>query len=269
MTVRGNLSFGLKNAKMPQPEIDKRVARAAEILQIGPLLDRKPAALSGGQRQRVAIGRALVRDVDVFLFDEPLSNLDAKLRSELRVEIKRLHSRLKNTMVYVTHDQIEALTLADRIAVMRGGIIQQLAAPQEIYNRPSNLFVAGFIGSPSMNFLHGATVDGGRAFDFGGLRVDLTGYDGGAVGAREKAILGLRPEHLTITDTAEAGRTIPAVVEIDEPMGADSLVWLKAGETSVSVRVPVERRPVHGAEVHLRVDIPKASIFDTRTEQRI
>jgi multiple sugar transport system ATP-binding protein len=217
----------------------------------------------------VAIGRALVRDVDVFLFDEPLSNLDAKLRSELRVEIKRLHSRLKNTMVYVTHDQIEALTLADRIAVMRGGIIQQLAAPQEIYNRPSNLFVAGFIGSPSMNFLHGATVDGGRAFDFNGMRVDLTGYDGGAVGAREKAILGLRPEHLTITDSAEAGRTLPAVVEIDEPMGADSLVWLKAGETSISVRVPVERRPAHGASVHLRVDIPKASIFDTRTEQRI
>ena len=269
MTVRGNLSFGLKNAKMPQAEIDKRVARAAEILQIGPLLDRKPAALSGGQRQRVAIGRALVRDVDVFLFDEPLSNLDAKLRSELRVEIKRLHSRLQNTMVYVTHDQIEALTLADRIAVMRGGIIQQLAAPQEIYNRPTNLFVAGFIGSPSMNFLNGATVDGGRAFDFGGTRIDLAGYDGGAVGARDKAILGLRPEHLTITDTAEPGRTIPAVVEIDEPMGADSLVWLKAGEATISVRVPVERRPAHGAAVHLRVDIPKASIFDARTEQRI
>ena len=269
MTVRGNLSFGLKNAKMPAAEIEKRVARAAEILQIGPLLDRKPAALSGGQRQRVAIGRALVRDVDVFLFDEPLSNLDAKLRSELRVEIKRLHSRLKNTMVYVTHDQIEALTLADRIAVMRGGIIQQLAAPQEIYNRPSNLFVAGFIGSPSMNFLNGATVDGGRAFEIGGTRIDLAGYDGGAVGARDKAILGLRPEHLTITDSAEPGRTIPAVVEIDEPMGADSLVWLKAGDATVSVRVPVERRPAHGAAVHLRVDIPKASIFDARTEQRI
>ena len=153
MTVRGNLSFGLKNAKVPQGEIDRRIARAAEILQIQPLLDRKPAALSGGQRQRVAIARALVRDVDVFLFDEPLSNLDAKLRSELRVEIKRLHNQLGNTMVYVTHDQIEALTLADRIAVMKGGVIQQLAAPLEIYNRPSNLFVAGFIGSPSMDFL--------------------------------------------------------------------------------------------------------------------
>ncbi len=270
MTVRGNLSFGLKNAKMPQPEIDKRIARAAEILQIEPLLDRKPAALSGGQRQRVAIGRALVRDVDVFLFDEPLSNLDAKLRSELRVEIKRLHNKLNNTMVYVTHDQIEALTLADRIAVMRGGIIQQLAAPQEIYNRPSNLFVAGFIGSPSMNFLHGATVESGRAFQFGSVKLDLTGYEGGAILERSKAILGLRPEHLTIQDHEEPGKTIAATVEIDEPMGADSLVWLEAdGGLQMSVRVPVERRMARGTPVHLKVDISKASIFDSGTEQRI
>ena len=269
MTVRGNLSFGLKNAKMPQAEIDKRVARAAEILQIGPLLDRKPAALSGGQRQRVAIGRALVRDVDVFLFDEPLSNLDAKLRSELRVEIKRLHSRLKNTMVYVTHDQIEALTLADRIAVMRGGVIQQLAAPQEIYNRPTNLFVAGFIGSPSMNFLHGATVDGGQAFQLADVKLSLASYEGGAVGGRDQAILGLRPEHLVVQDHAELGLTIPAVVEIDEPMGADSLVWLQAGGTQVSVRVPVEQRMAPGTQVHLKVDMSKASIFDTKSELRV
>ena len=269
MTVRGNLTFGLKIAKMPKDEIERRVARAAEILQIEPLLDRKPGALSGGQRQRVAIGRALVRDVDVFLFDEPLSNLDAKLRSELRVELKRLHNRLKNTMVYVTHDQIEALTLADRIAVMRGGIIQQLAAPQEIYNRPSNLFVAGFIGSPSMNFLHGATLDNGRAFQFGDLKINLAGYDGGAILERPKAILGLRPEHLHIQDHAEPGLTIPAVVEIDEPMGADSLVWLKAQGLAMSVRVPVERRMEAGREVHLKVDISKASIFDTGTEQRV
>lgn len=270
MTVRGNLSFGLKNAKMPQAEIDKRIARAAGILQMENLLDRKPAALSGGQRQRVAIGRALVRDVDVFLFDEPLSNLDAKLRSELRVEIKRLHSRLKNTMVYVTHDQIEALTLADRIAVMRGGIIQQLAAPQEIYNRPTNLFVAGFIGSPSMNFLHGATVDGGRSFQFGATKIDLAGYEGSLAMARDKAILGLRPEHLIIQTDAEPGLTIPAMVEIDEPMGADSLVWLEAeGGVQMSVRVPVERRMAPGTHVHLKVDISKASIFDTGTEQRI
>lgn len=269
MTVRGNLSFGLKNARMPKDEIDRRVARAAEILQIGPLLDRKPAALSGGQRQRVAIGRALVRDVDVFLFDEPLSNLDAKLRSELRVEIKRLHARLGNTMVYVTHDQIEALTLADRIAVMRGGIIQQLDAPQTIYNKPANLFVAGFIGSPSMNFLHGAVTDQGRAFAVAGAKLDLSGYDGGRPVAMDKAILGLRPEHITIAADPEPGQSIPATVEIDEPMGADSLVWLTTGGAQLSVRVPVERRLAAGTQVHLRVDITKASLFDAQTEQRI
>ena len=269
MTVRGNLSFGLRNMKMPKPEIEARIARAAEILQIGPLLDRKPGALSGGQRQRVAIGRALVRDVDVFLFDEPLSNLDAKLRSELRVEIKRLHTRLNNTMVYVTHDQIEALTLADRIAVMRSGIIQQLDAPQVIYNRPANLFVAGFLGSPAMNFLAGATIDGGRAFRFGEHRIDLAGYEGGAVLERPRAILGLRPEHIGIGSEAVPGRSLPAVVEIDEPMGADSLVWLEAGGQKLSVRVPVERRLSPGSEVHLHLDLGKASIFDAASEQRV
>jgi multiple sugar transport system ATP-binding protein len=269
MTVRGNLSFGLKIAGMAKADIAKRVDRASEILQIGPLLDRKPGALSGGQRQRVAIGRAMVRDVDVFLFDEPLSNLDAKLRSELRVELKRLHNRLKNTMVYVTHDQIEALTLADRIAVMRGGIIQQLAAPQEIYNRPSNLFVAGFIGSPAMNFLEGKTTDGGNTFEAAGMTLSLEGYDGGAVGARDKVILGLRPEHLEIVEEAFPGKTLPATVEIDEPMGADSLVWLRAGDIPISVRVPVENRPAHGSEVHLKVEMSRASIFDAGNEQRI
>jgi multiple sugar transport system ATP-binding protein len=269
MTVRGNLSFGLKNARMPKDEIDKRIARAAEILQIQPLLDRKPGALSGGQRQRVAIGRALVRDVDVFLFDEPLSNLDAKLRSELRVEIKRLHERLKNTMVYVTHDQIEALTLADRIAVMKGGVIQQLDDPQTIYNKPSNLFVAGFIGSPSMNFLQGKTVDGGKTFVFGDHRFSLATYDGGAVLERDQAILGVRPEHIRVSHDVPAGPSIPAVVEIDEHLGADGLLWLKAGEKEICVRVPVEGRLPSGTKVHLALDIAKASLFDAKTEQRI
>ncbi|NUB45615.1 sn-glycerol-3-phosphate ABC transporter ATP-binding protein UgpC [Fertoebacter nigrum] len=268
MTVRGNLSFGLKNARMPKAEIESRVARAAKILQIEPLLDRKPGALSGGQRQRVAIGRALVRDVDVFLFDEPLSNLDAKLRAELRVEIKRLHSRLNNTMVYVTHDQIEALTLADRIAVMKGGVIQQLDAPQVIYNRPANLFVAGFIGSPAMNFLPGAVVDGGRSFRLGEHSIALEGYDGRAVDL-PRAILGLRPEHIAIATDPRPGTSLPAVVELDEPMGADSLVWLKAAGQQMSVRVPVERRLEPGTPVYLHLDLPKASLFDAATEQRI
>ncbi len=197
MTVEKNLSFGLQVAKVPKPEIDKRVARAAEILQIGPLLKRRPAALSGGQRQRVAIGRALVRDVDVFLFDEPLSNLDAKLRSELRVEIKRLHQQLKNTMIYVTHDQIEALTLADRIAIMKSGVIQQLDDPMVIYNRPRNLFVAGFIGSPSMNFLRGeiANANDRLVFRTQGVDFSLAGYQTSeTLVPGRKVVLGVRPE---------------------------------------------------------------------------
>ena len=166
MTVRGNLAFGLKVARLARDEIERRVQKAAEFLQISDLLDRRPVQLSGGQRQRVAIGRALVRNADVFLFDEPLSNLDAKLRAELRVEIKRLHRDLGSTMIYVTHDQIEALTLADRIAVMKDGIIQQLGTPHEIYDSPANFFVASFIGSPSMNFIEGriAMADGAPRF---------------------------------------------------------------------------------------------------------
>src|SRR5215217_7782782 len=191
MTVERNLSFGLRVAGMPKDEISRRVARAAEILQIEPLLNRKPANLSGGQRQRVAIGRALVRDVDVFLFDEPLSNLDAKLRSDLRVEIKRLHQKLANTMVYVTHDQIEALTLADRIAVMKNGVIQQLDNPHTNYNRPVNLFVAGFIGSPSMNFLKGSL--DGSSFSIENTSIPLGGYkfDQAPTG-RTDVVLGIR-----------------------------------------------------------------------------
>ena len=244
MTVRGNLSFGLKNAGLPKAEIDKRIKRASEILQIEPLLERKPAALSGGQRQRVAIGRALVRDVDVFLFDEPLSNLDAKLRSELRVEIKRLHQQLENTMIYVTHDQIEALTLADRIAVMRGGYIQQLADPKTIYNKPANLFVAGFIGSPAMTLLKGRIADGG------GLRP----------GRRQRAARRLRRRRPAGGHRGDPrrpararhgarrdGEGLPAVIDIDEPMGSDSLLWMQFAGQPISARTgadhPLPPRP--------------------------
>jgi multiple sugar transport system ATP-binding protein len=271
MSVRGNLSFGLKNAGLPRAEIDTRIAKAAKILQIEPLLERKPAALSGGQRQRVAIGRALVRDVDVFLFDEPLSNLDAKLRSELRVEIKRLHANLENTMVYVTHDQIEALTLADRIAVMRGGIIQQLADPKTIYNKPANLFVAGFIGSPAMTMLPGRVENGGGGpvFAAGAERIPLAGYDGAAPAeVGRDAVLGLRPEHITIRHGDAEG--VPATVDIDEPMGSDSLVWLRlAGGQAISVRTVAEHGFKPGQPVRLAADITKASLFDKETEQRL
>jgi len=274
MTVRGNLSFGLKNARLPKAEIDKRIARAASILQIEPLLERKPAALSGGQRQRVAIGRALVRDVDVFLFDEPLSNLDAKLRSELRIEIKRLHAQLKNTMVYVTHDQIEALTLADRIAVMRGGLIQQLSDPKTIYNKPANLFVAAFIGSPAMSMLEGRVEDGptGPVFATGDTQIALAGYDGNAhpAGGRD-AVLGIRPEHVAIRPaSADADAVgVPATVDIDEPMGSDSLVWLKMAGHTVSVRAIAEHGLQPGQQVRLVPDISKSSLFDKQTEQRL
>jgi multiple sugar transport system ATP-binding protein len=265
MTVRGNLSFGLKNAGLPKAEIDKRIKRASEILQIEPLLERKPAALSGGQRQRVAIGRALVRDVDVFLFDEPLSNLDAKLRSELRVEIKRLHQQLENTMIYVTHDQIEALTLADRIAVMRGGYIQQLADPKTIYNKPANLFVAGFIGSPSMSFLRGTIVDG-PAVRLDGIAVPLAGYDGEIPAAGTEVILGVRPEHVGVRPDGEG---LPAAIDIDEPMGSDSLLWMTLAGRQLSARIAADHGFRHGQQVRVSFDIPRASLFDVTSEQRL
>ena len=273
MTVEGNLSFGLKNARLPKDEIEKRVTRASEILQIEPLLKRKPSALSGGQRQRVAIGRALVRDVDVFLFDEPLSNLDAKLRNELRIEIKRLHQRLENTMIYVTHDQIEAMTLADRIAVMRGGIIQQLDAPHQIYAHPVNRFVAGFIGSPGMNFLDGL-VDGDAGkprFRAGDTSIDISSY---AFGKQpplgSKAVFGVRPEHIVFGDAA-AGQPFSAEVEIEivEPMGSDTLVWTKLGGQNFTLRAESERAPREGDRIRIGFDPARASIFDAATDIRL
>ncbi|KAB2687028.1 ABC transporter ATP-binding protein [Brucella tritici] len=266
MTVEKNLSFGLRVAGLPKGEIYKRIKRAAEILQIEPLLQRKPSALSGGQRQRVAIGRALVRDVDVFLFDEPLSNLDAKLRSELRVEIKRLHQKLGNTMIYVTHDQIEALTLADRIAVMKGGVVQQLADPLTIYNRPKNRFVAGFLGSPSMNFFTGEIVAqrGKPVFHIGETAVRLDGYDG-RLASGQKATLGIRPEHIRLE--VEGG--FEATVDLDEPMGADSLVWLRLNGHPLSARVEAGKRYRAGEKVKIGFKPDALSLFDAQTEERL
>ncbi|MCO6048943.1 ABC transporter ATP-binding protein [Mesorhizobium sp. RP14(2022)] len=272
MTVKGNLSFGLKNAGLPRDEIERRIAQAAEILQIGPLLERRPAQLSGGQRQRVAIGRALVRDVDVFLFDEPLSNLDAKLRSELRVEIKRLHQRLANTMIYVTHDQIEALTLADRIAVMKNGVIQQLDAPQVIYNRPVNRYVAGFLGSPGMNFTDGeiALRDGAAFFTAPGMAVPLHKYRA-SKGTLQPgpAVFGMRPEHVALNAGADWPFSAQGPCEIVEPMGSDSLIWTQIGGQSFSVRVTSERAPQLGDIVSVGFDPINASIFDAASGERL
>ncbi|WP_343080424.1 ABC transporter ATP-binding protein [Ostreiculturibacter nitratireducens] len=268
MTVEGNLSFGLKNARIPRHEIAKRVARAAEILQIEPLLKRKPAALSGGQRQRVAIGRALVRDVDVFLFDEPLSNLDAKLRADLRVELKRLHQRLSNTMIYVTHDQIEAMTLADRIAIMKGGTIQQLASPAEIYNRPVNKYVAGFIGSPEMNFFDGK-IDG-MDFVADGARLPLQGYEFTRGRTDGPAALGIRPEHIAAGDAARAMPfSIEANVDLVEPMGSDTLVWTKIGGTDVRLRMDGQATVGRGDALLVGFDPSRFSVFDKASEERL
>ncbi len=272
MTVEGNLAFGLKNARVPKDEIRKRIARAAEILQIEPLLKRKPAALSGGQRQRVAIGRALVRDVDVFLFDEPLSNLDAKLRSELRIEIKRLHQKLANTMIYVTHDQIEALTLADRIAVMKGGIIQQFDSPKTIYNRPVNRFVAEFIGSPGMNFIEGTleTRDGTPWFVSGDFRAPVSNYPFDGKGFREgPASFGIRPEHVGVNTGEGWPFSAQVQVEVVEPMGSDTLVWTRLGGQSFTMRVISERSPETGATVTIGFDPLNASLFDRETGERL
>ena len=270
MTVERNLSFGLRVAGMPKDEIARRVARAAEILQIQPLLNRKPANLSGGQRQRVAIGRALVRDVDVFLFDEPLSNLDAKLRSDLRVEIKRLHQRLKNTMIYVTHDQIEALTLADRIAIMKNGVIQQLADPHTIYNKPTNLYVAGFIGSPSMNFIAG-TVDGTTFTAADGTKIPVGAYDFAAAPAGSlKAVLGVRPEHIFLGEDADdVPYRTTAEIEIVEPMGSETLAWTKVAGIPVTFRCSSDIPLNVGDKVTIGFDIARGSLFNAETENRL
>jgi multiple sugar transport system ATP-binding protein len=268
MSVEGNLSFGLKNARMPKDEIKSRVERAAKILQIEPLLNRKPGALSGGQRQRVAIGRALVRDVDVFLFDEPLSNLDAKLRVDLRVELKLLHQRLKNTMIYVTHDQIEAMSLADRIAIMKGGKIMQLGTPNEIYNHPKNLYVADFIGSPSMNFLNGELKD--TKFTNGSLELPMGSYQFIKKTNLKNVTIGIRPEHII---TGELSRKAPVITNVTinlvEPMGSDTLVYANLSDVQIRIRMEGNAKVKIGDRLEIGIDPSRASLFDTQTEQRI
>jgi multiple sugar transport system ATP-binding protein len=273
MTVGGNLSFGLKNAGLPKAEIEERVNKAAKILQIEPLLNRKPAALSGGQRQRAAIGRALVRDADVFLFDEPLSNLDAKLRADLRVEIKQLHQKLSNTMIYVTHDQIEAMTLADRIAIMRGGQILQLASPHEIYNRPASKYVAEFIGSPSMNFFDGTLEETGGKYRFtsSGKSFSLDGYDFQyGPPATGPAWFGIRPEHMVCGAEAETALVqFAGTVELVEPLGSDTLVRFTIGDKALWVRMDGQATVRHGDAISVGFDPARANLFDKTTESRL
>ncbi|EJJ27117.1 ABC transporter ATP-binding protein [Rhizobium sp. CF142] len=264
MTVEKNLSFGLRVARMPREEITRRVSRAAEILELTPLLKRKPSALSGGQRQRVAIGRALVREVDIFLFDEPLSNLDAQLRAELRVEIKRLHQSLGNTMIYVTHDQVEALTLADRIAVMKGGVIQQLASPEVIYNEPANMFVARFIGSPSMNFLAGTVADGILKTQAADILLPQGSH------LRGNITLGIRPENISVSEDARPKEvTWSGTVELREPLGGEALLWCFFGQQRVCIRVRANLPIRAGDNILAGFNLADASFFDTSTGDRI
>jgi len=266
MSVYENMAFGLKLAKADKAEIDRRVRGAAETLNITELLERKPKALSGGQRQRVAIGRAIVREPQVFLFDEPLSNLDAALRVRMRYEFASLHERLKTTMVYVTHDQVEAMTLADRIVVLNAGIIEQVGRPMDLYERPRNLFVAEFIGSPKMNLLPAeivtATATGATVRTAAGetLRVAV---DAARARAGDKVTLGVRPEHLSLEGEADA---ISAKVTFVETLGHATYAYLGAGETPVTVLLPGDARPATGATLGLRVPAVQAHLFDAAGE---
>jgi multiple sugar transport system ATP-binding protein len=259
MTVERNMSFGLRISGLPKAEIAARVGRAAEMLHLEALLGRKPAQLSGGQRQRVAIGRALVREAGVFLFDEPLSNLDAKLRAELRRELKLLHQQLRSTMIYVTHDQVEAMTLATRIVVMRAGKVQQIGAPADVYERPANLFVAGFLGAPSMNFIDGR-IDARGRFASPALTLELN-----AAASAHEVVLGVRPEHIVI---GEAG-PVEGKVALVEPMGNHQIVWIAVGERKLSAIVNDNRVFGLGEAVRFGIDAPRVSLFDKASEQRL
>jgi multiple sugar transport system ATP-binding protein len=264
MTVAANMAFSMKLRGAPQADIDTRVNRAAEILGLTQLLERFPRQLSGGQRQRVAMGRAIVRDPQVFLFDEPLSNLDAKLRVQMRTEIKELHQRLKTTTVYVTHDQIEAMTMADKIVVMHDGRVEQIGAPLDLYDRPQNLFVAGFIGSPAMNFLRGSIrTNGSLGFDGpGGVRLPLAAAPNDSEG--RGAVYGVRPEHFTIADDGAE-----AVIQVVEPTGSEIQIVAKLGDAEI-IAAFRERRPFKpGDKIRLKPDPRLVHLFDAVSGQRI
>jgi multiple sugar transport system ATP-binding protein len=269
MTARQNLGFALKVAGVPRAEIARRVDSVAQLLQLQPVLDKRPGALSGGQRQRIAIGRALVRDAAVYLFDEPLSNLDALLRNELRVELKRLHQSLRKTMVYVTHDQVEAMTLADRLVVLNQGRVQQIGTPLEVFTKPANRFVASFIGSPAMNF-----IDGGVCQSAGGPMLELPigplPLDGLAGAASPSTpvdiVLGVRPEHVAL-DANGAG--LQGTVTLTEPMGSQTLVWVRCGGIELSSLQAPHLGFAPGQPVGLRLDTRFCSMFDRASGRRI
>ncbi|WP_407315177.1 ABC transporter ATP-binding protein [Pseudomonas sp. nanlin1] len=273
MTVRENIAFGLKIRKMAPAAIDEEVARVAKLLQIEHLLKRKPGQLSGGQQQRVAMGRALARRPKIYLFDEPLSNLDAKLRVEMRTEIKLMHQRLRTTTVYVTHDQIEAMTLGDKVAVMKDGIIQQFGTPQQIYNDPANLFVASFIGSPPMNFipLRLQRKDGRLVAlldsEQGQCELLLDTRDAGL--ENRDVILGLRPEQIVLAGQDAGMPTVLAQVQVTEPTGPDTLVFVTLNQTKVCCRRAPDMAPQVGQTLNLQFDPAKVLLFDAASGERL
>ncbi|MGC4378036.1 sn-glycerol-3-phosphate ABC transporter ATP-binding protein UgpC [Fictibacillus sp. Mic-4] len=274
MNVYDNMAFGLKLRKFKKDEIDRRVKEAARILGLEQYLDRKPKALSGGQRQRVALGRAIVRDAKVFLMDEPLSNLDAKLRGQMRTEIAKLHQRLQTTTIYVTHDQTEAMTMATRIVVMKDGRIQQVGTPKEVYDTPENVFVAGFIGSPAMNFLHGKLVDGFIVID----QVKITVPEGKMKVLRDQGylnkevILGIRPEDVhdePLFIESSPGTKVNATIDVAELMGAETYLYSTLGGQEFIARVDSRSDIQNGQSLTLAFDMNKAHFFDVDTEERI
>ncbi|WP_380055421.1 ABC transporter ATP-binding protein [Falsihalocynthiibacter sp. SS001] len=273
MTVRENLGFSLKIAKKSDAEIDKAVDEAAEILSLTEYLDRKPGALSGGQRQRVAMGRAIVRHPDVFLFDEPLSNLDAKLRAQMRVEIKKLHQKIKTTIVYVTHDQVEAMTLADRIVIMRDGHIEQQGTPLEVFELPANTFVATFVGSPPMNLVP-ATVLGGDRLDLGSdITLPLPPAFAGKVTKDQKVILGFRADNLMPDGYAlpmeGASATVELEVALSEPLGTETLLFTRLAGVEIQTKMLNPRPVKDGERLTFKLDLTRCHLFDANTQQSL
>ena len=261
-TVRDNLGFSLKVRGVDRTESARLIDEAATMLGISHLLDRRPGQLSGGQRQRVAMGRAIVRRPQVFLFDEPLSNLDAQLRGQVRTEIKKLHQALKTTIIYVTHDQVEAMTLADRIVILRGGVIEQVGTPDEVYNNPANIFVGGFIGAPAMNFVRGQ-VQGGVAHCADGVTFDLSQVAGRPADGRE-IVIGLRPEHIRAGHGA--GVDFDAMVQLVEPLGADTLAHVGIGDAVLTARLDPKEHPRQGGPIALSIAPADLRLFDAETE---
>jgi multiple sugar transport system ATP-binding protein len=274
MSVYDNMAFGLRMRKFEKPDIEQRVKQAADILGIQPLLSRRPRQLSGGQRQRVALGRAIVRNPRVFLFDEPLSNLDAALRVQMRVELKRLHDRLETTAIYVTHDQVEAMTLGDRVVVMKDGVVKQEGAPLELYERPANRFVAGFIGSPAMNFItvRIAQADGNLWAEANGLRVRVPDHKKEALQryAGQTVVMGLRPEALHPAPSGNsADYSVDAMVEVVEPLGSEILLDVRVGEAPIVAKMEPGMRVAAHDRVRLAFDPQRVHFFDATTEAAI